>query len=193
MPRAGLSRDAVIGIAVELIDADPTAPLTLAAVAARAGVAVPSLYKHVASLDALRDAVGVVAVSALAAEIEGATAGRAGPEALHALGHAIRDFAKQHPGLYEAGQPAPGRTASADYESAARRAVAGMGAALAASGVPADRLIDAVRILRSATHGFIALDAAGGFQLPEDRDESYRLLLEVVTTGLASLDTAPAE
>ena len=50
MPRAGLSRDAVVALAVELLDADPHAPVTLAAVAGRAGVAVPSLYKHVRSL-----------------------------------------------------------------------------------------------------------------------------------------------
>ncbi|MGO2740360.1 MAG: TetR/AcrR family transcriptional regulator, partial [Cellulosimicrobium funkei] len=57
MARAGLSHDAVVRIALDLVDAGgPTgfADLTLAKVAAQAGGATPSLYKHVGSLAALR-------------------------------------------------------------------------------------------------------------------------------------------
>ncbi|MBE9940881.1 TetR family transcriptional regulator, partial [Cellulosimicrobium cellulans] len=57
MARVGLSHDAVVRIALDLVDAGgPTgfADLTLAKVAAQAGVATPSLYKHVGSLAALR-------------------------------------------------------------------------------------------------------------------------------------------
>ncbi|MDP9028475.1 MAG: TetR family transcriptional regulator, partial [Actinomycetota bacterium] len=67
MPRAGLSRVAVTDIAVALVDSAPNgfAGLTLAAVAARAGVAVPSLYKHIGSLAELRRAVALVGLSEL--------------------------------------------------------------------------------------------------------------------------------
>ncbi len=187
MPRAGLSRDAVVAIALELIDEDPGTPLTLARVAARAGVAVPSLYKHVPSLDALRDAVATIAITRLADAIEQTGEPSDGLSAVRSVGRAVRAFATAHPGLYAAGQPAPGRDASEEYTAAAARAVAALSRALAAGGVPEDRLIDAVRILRAATHGFIVLDAAGGFRMPDDVDVSYERLLDVTWAGLATL------
>lgn len=188
MPRAGLSREAVVAIAVELLDEQPEAPLTLAMVAKRAGVAVPSLYKHVESLDALRDEVATVAVTRLAEAIEAVPAEGDGRAAVRAIGRAIREHATRHPGLYAAGQPAPGRDASEAYAAAASRAVAAVADRLAAGGVPQERIVDAVRILRAATHGFITLQATGAFRLPEDVDATYERLLDVVWTGLAALD-----
>lgn len=192
MPRAGLSRDAVIAIAVDLVDADPAAPLTLAAVAVRAGVAVPSLYKHIRSLDELRDGVAVVAVESLADAVEPAVASLMGERALHAAARSIREFARAHPGLYAAGQPAPGRQASPELEAAAVRAVGDIAGVVAQAGVPAPRTVDAVRILRSAVHGFVQLEAAGGFGLPDDVDASFERLLDVLWAGFATLrDDAP--
>ena len=57
---------------------------------------------------------------------------------------------------------------------------------------PSDRTIDAVRILRSAVHGFVQLEAAGGFGLPDDVDASFERLLAVLWAGFATLrDAAP--
>ena len=192
MPRAGLSRDAVIAIAVDLVDAEPTAPLTLAAVAGRAGVAVPSLYKHIRSLDELRDGVAVVAVGGLADAVEHAVRGLAGEQALRAAARAIRTHARAHPGLYAAGQPAPGRQASPELEAVAARAVGDIAGVVSQAGAPAERTVDAVRILRSAVHGFVQLEAAGGFGLPDDVDASFERLLTVLCAGFATLrDAAP--
>ncbi|WP_415803326.1 TetR/AcrR family transcriptional regulator, partial [Isoptericola cucumis] len=107
MPRAGLSRDAVVGIALDLVDAGGPrglADLTLAKVAATAGVATPSLYKHVGSLAALRRHVAVVTLEEMAATSAAATVGRSGPDALRALAGAWRDYAREHPGRYAATQ-----------------------------------------------------------------------------------------
>ena len=54
MPRAGLNTDRVVAEAMELADEAGLDQLTLAALAVRLGVRQPSLYKHVASLDALQ-------------------------------------------------------------------------------------------------------------------------------------------
>lgn len=189
MPRAGLSRDAVVALAVELVDADPTAPLTLAAVASRAGVAVPSLYKHVASLDALRDAVALVGIVALTDAVRAATTDSAGATAMHRAGRAIRDYARRHPGLYAASQPAPGREASPELAAAAADAVAAVALVIAQAGLGPERTVDAVRILRSAVHGFIQLESSGAFGMPDDVDASFERLLDVVGSGLPALGT----
>ena len=54
MPRAGLSTASVIEAAADLADEIGYDALTLTALATRLGVAVPSLYKHVSGLEALR-------------------------------------------------------------------------------------------------------------------------------------------
>ncbi|MFT4030683.1 MAG: TetR-like C-terminal domain-containing protein [Protaetiibacter sp.] len=187
MPRAGLNRDAVVALAVELLDADPGAPLTLAAVAARAGVAVPSLYKHLGSLDELRDGVAVVGVTRIADAVDGAAAAHDGFAAFAAAARAIRVEARAHPALYLASQPAPGRAASPALVAAGERAVAALAAVLGRAGVAADREVDAVRIVRAAVHGFVLLETSGAFGLPDDVEASFERMLDVVWAGLATL------
>jgi AcrR family transcriptional regulator len=189
VPRAGLSRDAVVDLAVDLVDAEGLGSLTLAAVAGRAGVAVPSLYKHVGSLAELRSAVALVAVRELTRVSASATVGRSGEEALRALGHAIRGFAHQHPGLYASGQIAPDPEAEGGLELAqsAADAVALMAAVLRGFGLPDDRTVDAVRTARSALHGFVMLEAGGGFGMPDSVDCSFEALLDTVVAGIHAL------
>ena len=44
--------------------------------------------------------------------------------------------------------------------------------------------VDMIRSLRSALHGFVSLEAAGGFGLPQDIDKSFEALITVVTAGI---------
>ena len=193
MPRAGLSREAVTALAVELVDATPEGfhDLTLAAVAARAGVAVPSLYKHVGSLAELRRSVTLVAVTELGRRSVAATVGRSGTEAVRALGHAIRDFARERPGLYAASQAAVPThlddPVSAELDRASGDVVEFAMAVLQGFAIPGDRIVDATRALRASIHGFVALEAGGGFGMPDDVDRSFDALLDVLVAGLGAL------
>ena len=197
MARAGLSHDAVVRIALDLVDAGgPTgfADLTLAKVAAQAGVATPSLYKHVGSLAALRREVAVVAVGDYTRALTDATVGLAGPDAVAALAHATRRYARAHPGRYAAVQVAPDPDDPAD---AARSAPAGRGVRVVAAvrrggGRPEDRTVDAVRSVRASLHGFVALELGGGYRLPDDLDRSFDLHVRALLAGLASLARPPA-
>ena len=45
------------------------------------------------------------------------------------------------------------------------------------------------RAVRSALHGFVTLEAAGGFGLPQDVEESYERLVDVLDAGLTSGST----
>ncbi len=44
--------------------------------------------------------------------------------------------------------------------------------------------VHAVRVLRSLVHGFSTLELAGGFGLPLDADESFRILCRMLVAGL---------
>lgn len=192
MPRAGLSRDAVVRIALDLVDAGgPTGftDLTLAKVAAEAGVAPPSLYKHVESLAALRREVAVLTVQDLTARLVDATVGRSGPDAVRALAGAMRDYAHAYPGRYAAVQvaPDPEDPESAGLAAAAGRTVEVIAAALRGFDLPQERSVDAVRAVRAVVHGFVTLELGGGFRMPQDRDRSFDVLVGMLVAGVAAL------
>lgn len=205
MPRAGLSRDAVIALAQAV--ADDAGPggfdaLTLAAVAARAGVAVPSLYKHVAGLPDLRREVALRAVEDFTTATRASVADRPPSDAVRAAARTIRAYALRHPARYAAVQAAPalGDLPDGRLGAASGRAVAVLAEALrtaadgwaahdrdtplSTAGVPDDAQVHLVRVVRAAVHGFVDLELRGGFGLPADRDTSFELLLDVLVSGL---------
>ncbi|SDD06410.1 transcriptional regulator, TetR family [Geodermatophilus telluris] len=196
MPRAGLSRDAVVAEALRVADEVGLDRLTLAAVAQRCGVRLPSLYKHVAGLPALHAHAAAAAERELAAELSAATVGRAGEDALLALAEAYRGYARRRPGAYAATLRAPageGDTSAgaADHRAAAHEVMGVVLSALAGFGLSGEDAVDAVRGLRSLLHGFAALEAAGGFALPQDLDRSYRRLVRSHGEVLRSWSSAP--
>lgn len=171
MPRAGLSPAVVTGTAADLADEQGWDSLTLAAVADRVGVKVPSLYKHVASLDALRQAVAAQAADELADALTSATVGVSGSDALTRLCGAYRAYALEHPGRYAAAQR-PGRD-----NPGAERTLTVVNAVLSGYGIEGADAVDAARAVRAALHGFTALETTGGFGLPRDVGRSFDALV----------------
>ena len=57
---------------------------------------------------------------------------------------------------------------------------------VAVPGLVGDDEIDAIRTLRSGLHGFVALEAAGGFGLPLDVDRSFERLVDALVATLPS-------
>ena len=189
MPRAGLTRAGVVAAAVEAVDQVGFDGLTLASIAASAGVAVPSLYKHVSSLADLRREVAIVSVNQLTAAMTDATTGRAKGDAVRGMADAIRGFARRHPGRYAAAQVAPRLDDPADAELAlaAARTVDVAAAVLRGFELPAEDTIDSIRIVRSAVHGFVSLELGGGFGLPDDLDHTFGMLVDTVVAGIENL------
>ncbi|MGW4637754.1 TetR/AcrR family transcriptional regulator [Sphaerisporangium sp. NPDC004334] len=183
MARAGLSPEAVVDIALRIIDEEGPAAVTLAAVAGRAGVATPSLYKHVRNLAELNDLVSARVMDELADRLREALLGRSGDQALRAFMHIYRDYAVANPGRYAAmSQAAPPE--GGDQAKAAGALVGIVVGALRAYGLEGADAIHATRCLRAAAHGFAVLETAGGFGLPVDLDDTYDLLLNMITAGL---------
>lgn len=191
MPRQGLSTGSVIDAAVALVDEGGADGLTLAGLAARLGIKPPSLYKHVTSLDALRDAVAGRALGEANRRLLKAVAGLSGDAALFALGHAYWDFARDHPGLYAASRRAvpPGGSG----QEAAAELLDTVLAVLRGYRVAGDDALHAARGLRAIVEGFLSLDAAGGFGLPLDLEESFRRLLQDFAAGLKARAGEAAE
>ena len=188
MPRAGLSTAAVVAAAADIADAEGLDRLTLARVAAAAGVRTPSLYNHVESLDDVRRRVALLALRDLADALRDAAVGRAGDDALVAMADAYRAYARRYPGRYAATQRAPAE-GDEEMRTAAAGAVDVVLAILRGYGLEGDDAIHAARAVRSALHGFVTLETGGGFGIPVDLDESYARMVRALARGLRDAPT----
>ena len=188
MPRAGLRPSIVIAEAARLADEVGYDSLTLAGLAARLGVAVPSLYKHVDGLDAVRRGVAILALTELGDALTAALVEVPEPDGsarLRALADAYRTFATAHPGRYAASlRAAPAD--DAEHATASEVVLQAVFGVLSERGLSGGDAIDATRALRAALHGFVALEAAGGFGMPQDVRLSFERMVDGLDRGLGT-------
>jgi AcrR family transcriptional regulator len=158
--------------------------LTLAALAERLGVRQPSLYRHIDSLAGLHRSISMQSKRELSDVLARASVGRSGADAIHAMSHAYRNWAIQHPGRYYASHatPAPGDVEHAAVALASIQVIADV---LTAYELQGDDAIDAIRAFRSTLHGFVSIEAAGGFALSADIDRSFERLVRGFVVALA--------
>lgn len=185
MPRAGLSTAKVVDAAAALADEAGWANLSMAPLAARCGVKLPSLYKHISSLDALRLEVSALGLRELADAMTAAVLGKSGARAIGALADAYRAYGMAHPGRYAATVAAP-TGEHVPQQEAAGEVLRVVTAALAGYGLQGDDAIDAARCLRSALHGFVDLENHHAFGLRVDVERSYRRLVDGLASTVAS-------
>jgi AcrR family transcriptional regulator len=185
VPRAGLNTERVVNEALELADEVGLDHLTQAALAARLGVRQPSLYKHIASSDALLRLISMRGKAELADVLTLAAIGRARDDALVAMARAWRGWALEHPGRYEAAQRPPAR-GDVDDEAVSDRALQVLAAVMDGYGSEGDDAIDAIRAFRATLHGFVSLESSGAFALPASVDRSFDRLVHALITALSS-------
>lgn len=177
-----MSPEVVVDAALSVIDEQGLDALTLAAVAARTGVAAPSLYKHVASLAELRTLVGARVLEEMTERFGAAVMGYSGDAAVAILMREYRAYVVEHPARYA--------VVPLDVLDEPALAAAGTKllnvflAALRGYDLVDSEAIHATRCVRAAAHGFASLEAGGGFELPEDLDESYDRLVQMLLASL---------
>jgi AcrR family transcriptional regulator len=181
-PRPGLDREKVLSAAAELVDREGRESLTVARLAAHLQVRPPSLYNHMRSLEQLEQDLAVRGLTELAVRLRTAATGLAELDALTAMANAYRTHAAQHPGLYAMALRA--REVSTDYSVAGAEIIAVVRAVLVGYALSDEEVLHAARCLRSAVHGFVSLEASGGFGMPFDLDESFSRLIQILHQGM---------
>ncbi|WP_327234019.1 TetR/AcrR family transcriptional regulator [Streptomyces sp. NBC_01317] len=181
MARAGLTVERVTVAGAEVADEVGLDQVSMSRVARRLGVKDASLYTYVRGLEDLRGRIALLAADEKTIRIAEATAGRSGKDALVAFADAWREYAHRHPGRYAATQA----SIRIDPELAAeapgpRRAVELTYSMLRGYGLAEPDLTDAVRLLRSTFHGFVALEAAGGFAHRRAPQQSWLRALDAL-------------
>jgi hypothetical protein len=143
------------------------------------------LYKHVRGLDDLQRQIAALALRELTDAVTRATAGRSRTAALRALADAYWNYAHAHPGSYAATLRAPS-VDDQESASAARQLLDVVYAVLEGYSIEGEDAVDATRTLRALLHGYVALEAAGGFGMARDVRESFDRAIEGFDTTLAS-------
>lgn len=183
MPRLGLDTARVVREAAQIADADGLAEVTLARVAQSLGVRAPSLYNHVTGLPGMLRLLTLLSLGELTDVLRDAAVGRSGADALRSVARAYRAYAQEHPGRYAATIRAPAPD-DAELVGAGLRAVEVLVAVLGRWGFAGDEALHRVRVVRSALHGFISIEAEGGFALALSLDDSFELMLQTLVAGL---------
>jgi AcrR family transcriptional regulator len=181
-----LDRQAVLHAAVNLVNEEGIAALTLSRLADELGIRSPSLYNHVDGLPGLQRELAVMNARLIADRLSEAAIGKSGSELFMSVAQAFRNYVKEYPGLYMSSLRSSGNQAVPDQElirEEERSLKVGL-AVMASLGLQEEDAIHALRGFRSMVHGFATLEVAGGFGLPQDRDESFRRLAESLLAGL---------
>jgi AcrR family transcriptional regulator len=182
--KVGIRVDDVVGAAATVADEEGLEAVTLARVAAVLGVRSPSLYAHVDGVAGLRRVLALHTARQLGQAMAEAVGTHEGFEALRALAHAYRRFAVEHPGSYATILTTPSPEADEEVYATFADALAVVVGALDGLGVDPAETIPVIRGFRSALHGFVSLEASGGFGIPGDIDASFELLIELLVDGV---------
>ena len=179
-----LNKEKVVAAAVQLAnETGAVDKVTLADLAAVLEIRPPSLYNHIDGLEGLRHDLALYAGRDLLRRLRKASFGLTGREAIRAMAFTYRQFAFDQPGLYTLTVTAP----DAHDEELAELAQEWLQMLLlimASLNLYDENALHAIRGFRALLHGFISLEALGGFKMPLNHDESFARLLNTYLDGL---------
>ncbi|MCM3117086.1 TetR/AcrR family transcriptional regulator [Neobacillus sp. MER 74] len=182
-PKIGLELSFIIEAAGELADQQGIQEVTLANLAKKLGIRSPSLYNHFDGLPGLRKKLAIYGINMLYKVVADAAIGVSGTEAVLAVSQAYVDFARRHPGIYEATLLAP-NPEDVDVQQAGAKIVDLSVRILQAYHLEGERALHAVRGLRSILHGFSSLEQKGGFKMSLDLNESLMIIIKAFLAGM---------
>ncbi|WP_308120851.1 TetR/AcrR family transcriptional regulator [Paractinoplanes bogorensis] len=189
MPRAGLDPAAVTLAAAGLADEVGLANVTMGALAERLGVRAPSLYKHIDSQADLNRRIALLVAEELGDQLRSALQGRSGRDALAAAAHTMRNYIIEHPGRYAATVRLAVTGPDDPLAIAGGRVLESLAAVLIGYDIDPADTVHALRLLRSLFHGFATIQAAGGFEMDTDVDESFNWIVDFIDRGLTTKPT----
>lgn len=176
---AQVNRARIIATARTMIERDGVDQLALGKLATALGIKAPSLYRHIASKDALLRAVNTQTVIELSQRLSAACAGPgADPtERLVNAARVYREYARAHPALY--GLLFGPFAESIMPDEKLRRGVVEPLQRLVTAIAGEARALPALRGLWALLHGYTSLELAGQFRRGGDLEATWEQVLRV--------------
>jgi len=188
--KAGIDIETIVETAARIADRDGFDSLTLSGVATELGIKTPSLYNHVDGLSGLRRLLAFHAASTFGELATKELDGLEGADALRAVAHVDRKFAREHPGLYDSFLPAPRPGEDDELYQALAAPVYTIAHVMLDMGIAETEAVHLIRGFRALLHGFLDLEGRNGFGLPVDLDTSYNLSVEIFIAGILAGGTS---
>ncbi|MGX7131237.1 TetR/AcrR family transcriptional regulator [Enterococcus songbeiensis] len=168
-----ITTDKILITAIDLINQRGVDQLTLKEVAATLGIKPPSLYNHFANLEALIDSIALKSMTELYDLLVTDMIGLAGVEALEKIAFTYRNYARTHPGQYEAIQRVSLWKSTKTIELSEK--LVRLFEKIVQNYLPFEtEQIHYIRTFRSYLHGFILLELDGSFGMEQDIEESFK-------------------
>jgi len=180
-----LDRDTVVRTAADIADREGWSAVTLSRVARELHRHVTSMYTHVDSLEALRRHVALLAATEMGELLWTAALGRSRDDALAAIADVYRSYPRQHPGRGEALLTYRQRD-DAEFVAVTLRMSEPLRATLRSYGLDDSQVEHAHRVFSATLRGFSVGESVGLYEPLGDTDETYREILELFRTMLAS-------
>ncbi len=193
-PRARAGRvtaKSVVDTAVRLADTEGIDAVSLTRIASELGVTQPSIYRHINGIQELKKAMVLRARELLVADLREAAIGRTRDEAVLAVATAWRHFVRIHPGLYDATD----RIATAgdtDLEASLNQVVHVLAMSMKGYRLAPDEQVHSARSVRSALHGFVALEKEAGHPPAAGLDQSFERLVALLVAGVRAMELPEA-
>ncbi|MGQ3477173.1 TetR/AcrR family transcriptional regulator [Paenibacillus sp. TY11] len=182
--RNGVKLQDILQAAEDMANERGMGEVTLTTLAQKLHIRPPSLYNHVDGLNGLRQVLALHSLEQLEEALTSAAVGRAGDDALTAMGKAYMRYARERPGLYEAMLYATDRKDTELRGAADRVAELVISVLSSGYGFKEEDCIHAARGFRSFLHGFASLEQKGGFGLPVELDRSIEVMMDTFLAGL---------
>lgn len=184
MAQRGITRDAVLAKAIEMIERSGSPTVSMRELAEELGIRTPSLYNHVKCVNELLVEVSRYAAEELRQAQLAAIDGKTGDAALFGLAAAYRRFAQEHKGLYKLTLSLPTLPEASQPQLAAAIAEPIL-FVLSRYGLDEEQVMHWQRVLRAIIHGFLSQEEAGFFRhSPVSAEVSYQVAVRCFVCGL---------
>ena len=174
----------IIEVCVEMIDKDGFQNLSIKTIADRIGIKPPSLYKHFqGGLDEIKEAILVYGWREIDIKIAKSAVGKSREEGLKVMCYALREFAHDHPGVFEAICWHNSYTSELNHEIT-KGVISSLYSILDSLEFDEVRKMHTLRSLRGFVEGFSLLELHGSFGDEISLDESFAYGVDALISGI---------
>lgn len=180
---AKTSRPELVSIARGLVEQTGPDALTLGALASKAGIKTPSLYKHFADRAAVLKAVEIELLGELEAHLRRETRGDSPKARLKSMARAYRAWGKAKPNRYRVIYSG-NAFVDPDIRAACLHAAQPLFEELREAGIVEARVLTESRTIVPFLHGFVLMEIGSAFNLGGDVDDAFETGLETILKAI---------
>lgn len=180
-----LTPEDVINAAINCVEKEGISALGVNRVARELKIKPPAIYKHIDGNASLRKAVAVASWRKFFAYYKEETIEATEFRTLLKIGgHATRNFARLHKGLYEVMMQVQLQPNDPEALLIIQEALSFFKKGFNKNKLKDNQLVDIVRMVNAAVYGYITLEQAGLLTLSRSTDDSFEVMLEALSVAI---------